>query len=314
MLASEIQERKNRRSLIVLAALVVATIATFFLIRKSNKPVLDKSFFKKVDFESVDKVRIENAHDTVELTFINSRWRVNNEHPADRNLVTLLFATLKQAEPKREISEVLADSITAPGADGSKVVLYSNGEVVQNFFAAGNTSKTQSFFRDPKSGKIFLMTIPGYRVYVSGIFEMTTGKWRDKLVLGAFNWRNFQSLEARFSEKPRENFKVQAEGPGMLGISGIRADTAKLNAFLYDVSMIAVEDYPESQRLKDSLTQVKPFLNLVITDIANKEYVLNVFRENKNGVLGLWMENQPVLLNPETARSIIRPKSFFIQK
>lgn len=312
MLASEIQERKNKRSLIVLVVLIIATVTVFFLLKKGNKTTIDKTFFKTVDFESVDKVRIENERDTIELTFLNSRWRVNNEHPADRSLVTLLFATLKQAEPKREISESLADSIS--GGAGSKVVLYSNGQVVQNFIASGNDSKTQSFFKDPKSGKIFLMTIPGYRVYVSGIFELTTGGWRDKMVFGSFNWRNFQSLEARFPDKPRENFRVQAEGNGLFGIPGIKTDTAKLNTFLDDVSLITVEDYPELPRLKDSLTQVKPFLNLVITDIANKQHVLNVYREDKNGVLGLWMENQPVLFNPQRVRNIIRPKSFFIQK
>jgi hypothetical protein len=312
MLASEIQQQKNRRSLIVLVMLIIATAAVFFVIKKSNKPSLDKSIFKTVDLESIDKIRIENTIDTVELSFLNSRWRVNNEYPADRNLVTLLFATLKQVEPKREISGSLADSVSSTPV--SKVVLYSNSQPAQTLIASGNDSKTQSYFKDPKSGKTFLMAIPGYRVYVSGIFELTSGGWRDKMMFGSFNWRNFQSLDARFPEKPTESFKVVAEGDGLLGIPGIKTDTAKLNAYLYDVSMIAVEDYPESVQLKDSLTQVKPFLNLVVTDIAQKQHVLNVYRENKNRVLGLWMDNQPVLFDPQTVRKIIRPKSFFIQK
>lgn len=312
MLASEIQERKNKRSLIVLMVLLIVTVATFFLLRSGDRILVDKSFFKSADYESVDKIRIVNPRDTVELSFENSRWRVNREHPADRNLVTLFFATLKQAEPKRELTGALADSVSAD--ESNNVTLFSNGQVVQNFVASGNGSKTQSFFMDPKSGRTFLMTIPGYRVYVSGIFEMTSGEWRDKLLFGSFNWRNFQNLEARFSEKPAENFKVQAEGAGLLGIAGIKADTAKLNNYLYDVSMIAVENYPESTQLKDSLTQVKPFLNLVITDIAGKQHTLNVYRENKNGVLGLWMGDQPVLFDPQRARNLIRPKSFFIEK
>lgn len=312
MLASEIQERKNRRSLITLAVLILATVAVFLLINGDNRISVDKTIFKQTDFESVDKIRIENPSDTVELTFEGSRWRVNHEYPADRNLVTLFFATLKQAEPKREISQPLADSLMLNSA--SNVTLFSNGSPVNTFKASGNQSKTQSFFKDPKSGKIFLMTIPGYRVYVSGIFELTSGGWRDKFVFGSFNWRNFQSLEARFPDKPSENFKVQAEGDGLLGIPGIQADTAKLNKFMYDVSMVAVEDYRESVKLKDSLTQVKPFMSLVVTDIADKQHTLDVFRENENAVLGIWMNEQPVLFNSQTIRSIIRPKSFFIQK
>jgi hypothetical protein len=312
MLASEIQERKNKKALITLVVLMLVTIACAFLINTDSRPTVDKSVFKKIDFESVNKIRIQNGQDTVELSFANSRWKVDNEHPADRNLVTLLFATLKQAEPKREISD---DSISkAIDSDGTRVTLYADDKPIQDFLASGNDSKTQSFFQEVKSGKIYLMTIPGYRVYVSGIFELTTGGWRDKMIFGSFNWRNFQSLEAQFPEKPSENFKVVAEGTGLFEIPGIKTDTARLNTFLDDVSLLSVEDYPESPSLRDSLAQVKPFLNLLINDITGKQQSLKIFRENKNGVLGLLMDNQPVLFNPQRVRNIIRPKSFFIQK
>jgi hypothetical protein len=315
MLASDIQERRNKRSLIVLATLIGLSVATFFLIRQSDKPAIDKSIFRDFDSEIVDRVRIESPQDTIELTFENSRWKVNKEYPADRNLVTLLFATIKQAEPKREIVAGSMDSTsTAIEKSGQKITLYAEGQPIRSFIAAGNPTKTQSFFKDSKTGKVYVMSIPGYRVYVAGIFEMKTGGWRDKFVFGTFNWRNFQSLEARFPERPSENFKVQAEGTGLFGIAGIKTDTARLNTFLDDVSLLAVDDYLESARLKDSLTQVKPFLNLIITDIASKQQILSVYRENKNGVLGMLGNNQPVLFNPETVRNVIRSKSFFVQK
>ncbi len=41
------------------------------------------------------------------------------------------------------------------------------------------------------------MNIPGYRVYVSGIFELDESGWREKRVF-AFNWQNFQKLDAHF--------------------------------------------------------------------------------------------------------------------
>ncbi|HEY0742390.1 MAG TPA: DUF4340 domain-containing protein, partial [Chryseosolibacter sp.] len=304
MLASEIQERRNKRSLITLTLLVIVTVATAFLIKRSDRPPVDKTVFKTIDFEAVDKIRIENSRDTIELSFVNSRWLVNNEYAADRNLVTLFFATLKQAEPKREINLSGADSIARSFEQpGSKVMLYSGANLVQTFLASGNNTKTQSFFKDPASGKVYLMTIPGYRVYVSGIFELNEGGWRDKMLFGSFNWRNFQSLEMQFPEKPGENFKVQAEGAGLFGVVGVKTDTAKLNTFLDDVSLLVVDEYPESAKLRDSLTQVKPFLNLIVRDIANSNHTLRVFRENQHRVLGLWMDNQVVLFDPQRVRN-----------
>jgi hypothetical protein len=312
MLASEIQSRRNKRRLIFFIALIGVTILTAFLLDKSDRAAVDKNVFRKVDLEAVDRIVIQNPSDTVDLQFQNSRWRVNNKFPADRNMVTLLFATLKQVEPKREVTS--GDSLSAMFEKGHRVTLFSGGNAVQSLHAVGNSAKTQSLFKDPTTGKIYLVTIPGYRVYVSGIFELDAGGWRDKMIYGSFNWRNFQGLEVEFTEKPAENFRVQAEGTGLFGITGVKTDTAKLNTFLDEVSLLTVNEYPQSVSLRDSLTQVKPFMNIIITDITGKQHTLRIFRENQDGILGLFMENEPVLFSPERIRNIIRPKSYFIQK
>lgn len=315
MLASEIQAQKNRRRLVLLFALLVVTVAAFFLLGSSGRSVVDKNIFRNVDFESVDRVRIQNRSDTTELTFANGSWAVSEKLTADRKMITLLFATLKQTEPKREISAERADSVAKYfQSNASNVTLYSGHQPVQNFLVAGNPEKTQTFFKDPKSAKIYLMSIPGYRVYIGGIFEMEASAWRDKFVLGSFNWRNFASLETKFSEKPTESFKVAVEGPGLLAVEGIKTDTAKLNAYLYDLSVLTVEEFSTSLNLRDSLLQAKPFMTMIISDIGNRQQTIKVYREDQKGVLGLVLDDQPVVFNPQKVRSIVRPKSFFRAK
>jgi hypothetical protein len=315
MLASEIQERKNKRSLLVFFTLLIVTIGTFFLVRESNKPSVDKNVFRNVDLEAVNHVQILNSSDTVELQFQNSRWTLNQQLPADRKLVTLLFATLKQTEPKREINAEVADSVTKYFNAGSiHVTLYTDDKAAQRFVVAGNPNKTQTFFKDPTSGKIYLMSIPGYRVYVGGIFEMDSQAWRDKFVLGSFNWRNFAKLDASFPAKPGENFTARVDGPGVLTVEGVKTDTAKLNAFLYDLSVLTVEEYISSNKIRDSLLQAKPFMTMIISDIGNRQEMIKVFREDKNRVLGLIMDNEAVVFDPQKIRSLIRPKSFFSLK
>lgn len=308
------QEKKNKQRVVLLIVLIVMTAGALIMGSQSRNVSVDKTIFKKTEYDKVDKVRIVSADDTTELTFNGARWRVNGEY-ADRNLITVMFATLQQAEPKRNLPSSIRDSVAnAMDRSGAKVTLYANNEEVQSFIAAGNENKTQSFFKEHNSKDVYVMTIPGYRVYVSGIFELNESGWRDKYLFGSFNWRNFKSLEAKFSDKPSENFLVEPQADNLIVIKGIQTDTAKLNAFMYDFSMIMVDEYAGAGKLADSLSQVKSFVTVTLRDIGNHETTLSLFRENGKTVPGLINGTQAVLFDTRQVAKILRPKSFFVRK
>ena len=214
--------------------------------------------FQVQDLGAVSRVRLTSDSTEVSLSYDGARWRVNDTVTADADLISVLFATLQQATPKRGVARAHQDSIFQHlKSSGVTVSLFDGQELVKRFVAGGNASKTQAYFGDPETGEVFVMSIPGYRVYVSGILELGKDGWRDKFVFN-FNWRNFKRLEATWPDLPSDNFAVSMQR-GSFGIEGMpEADTAKLNTFLDNVSLLTVDEYFSAPALIDSLRGSEP--------------------------------------------------------
>src|SRR5688572_23497951 len=99
------QERKNKRLFISLLMLIAATVSLLWFERNPDTFQVDKTIFRIDELEAVDRIVLESdSEKKVELRFTGTRWRVNDRYDADRNMITVLMATLQQAEPKRPVA------------------------------------------------------------------------------------------------------------------------------------------------------------------------------------------------------------------
>lgn len=309
--------KRNIRLSISLLLLIAVTIVIYLSGQRKNNIVTDPDIFQLADYKTIDKISLESAAETIDIRFDGARWRVNEKYPADRQMIDLLFATLQQVKPRRPASVALSDSIAvALKTRGVKVSLYSGSTLQKSFVAGGDVRKTQAYFLDPETSGVYLVGIPGYRVYASGIFELDANGLRDKYVFG-FNWRNFERMEVSFPENPAENFSVAQTG-SVFGIEGIsETDTSRLNTFLDNVSLLTVTKYlNDSEMNADSLSAKKPEMRIVIKDIGKREYSLAVYPSNQrsDGIPGIINSNQSALFNRQEIRDIIKPKSYFLKK
>ena len=309
------QKTRNKRRLLLLVVLTALTLLVFWWIQPENRLDVEKDIFQVEDLSTISKVELVSDSGKVSLAYDGGRWLVNDSLPADPAMIRVLFATLQQAVPKRGVTRASRDSILRQIVDaGVKVTLYAGDQLEKEFFAGGNPGKTQAYFADSSSGHVYVMNIPGYRVYVSGILELGENGWRDKFVFN-FNWRNFKTLEVRFPETPSENFKVSMQGQ-LFGIEGMqKADTAKLNTFLDELSLLAVNEYVSGKKLADSLARVQPEVEFLITDIGNRTYRLGIY-ENTDGrsIWGLIGGRQVAVFDRRKIQGLVRQKSFFNQK
>jgi len=309
------QERKNKRLSILLLVLLSATAAVFWFGRERSHYEVDPVLFKNYDVKGIDEILLESLEGKVSLKYSGARWRVNDQYVANTDMIDVLFATLQQAVPKRPLSLSLQDSVSKSLKEsGVKVSLRSEGESKEIFYAGGNTSKTQAFFVKENADVPYVMTIPGYRVYVSGIFELGEIAWRDRFVFG-FNWRNFQRLEVSYFGKPENNLAV-AMDDGLIGIEGLtKVDTAKLNDFLDNVSLLIVDDYLPSDVSLDSLAKTPPIVSFLVKDIARKEYRLQLYppADPRGQFRGLINTSQWGTFSANSVSEIIRPRKFFVK-
>jgi hypothetical protein len=308
------QEKRNKRLVIIFAVLCCITTVVYFIGRADGSIDVDETLFKDFDLQEIDQVSLESKEDTVLLQFNGTKWLVNEQFNADAAMIQILFATLQQAEPKRPVSPSIRDSVSRDlKKEGIKVSLFSSGVKKIVFYAGGNARKTQAIFCAEGNDMPYIMSIPGYRVYVSGIFELPENDWKDKLVF-AFNWRNFESLEARFPEAAEQGFKVSLRD-NYFGIEGMASvDTARLNQFLDDVSLLTASEYLNKPIFGGGLSIPPASMIITVRDIAQRAYTLELYKHaDMQNVPGLINGKQWAVFAPSKVDEIFRKRPFFTE-
>ena len=307
------QEKRNKRLAVLLVLLLGATASVYWFGKSESGYEVDPSMFRQADLTTIDEVVLESPSGKVNLKYQGARWKVNDEFNANSDRINVLFATLQQAEAKRPVALSLQDSLAAfIQKNGVKVSLSTAGEIKEVFYAGGNESKTQAWLMQENTTVPYLVTIPGYRVYVSGIFELAESEWRDKYVFG-FNWRNFQRLEVRFPAQPDNDFAVEMEN-SLPVPKGIQApDTTKLNNLLDDISLLAVDDFTATNSSLDSLAKTRPMVSILVNDIGGREYRLQLYPgdDRSQDYYGMINGTQWARFNKNRITAIVRGRKFF---
>lgn len=301
-------------SLLMMSAFLVVMI---YVGNSTNRIEVDKNLFKVADQTKIDRVVLTKADEEIELKYNGSKWVINNSFEADRQLIQVFFATLLQAEPRRPVALKLMDSVHQQIINkGIDVMLYEGDLLVKNFKVAGNNRKTETFYELADTSSPYLVTIPGYRVYVAAIFELTSLDWRDKRIFN-FNWQNFKRLTATIRDSDKESFAISFQDKFFGLEDNPNADTTKLNDYLDAVSLVQVKQYlskGESVRY-DSLLATTPYYSIEISDIANRSYRLDLYQPTMNdeAILGKMGDGQAVLISHEDFIRLDRKKSHFSQ-
>jgi hypothetical protein len=308
-------EQRNKRLLILLVVLITATVATaFWVLPEDTSFDVDKNLFRKVDLKTIDRVQLSSPTDSINLTFKDGRWTVNSKYPADRAMIEVLFATLQQAEPRRPVAGSLKDSIaTALEKNGVKVDLIADQLKEESFYAGGNDAKSQAFFKLAGDNVPYIMVIPGYRVYASGIFELNEDGWRDKHVF-PFNWRSFRGLQASFADK-RNDFRIAMQDD-FFGVEGIgKTDTTKLNEFMDALLPLTANQFLKTDTLTQVFSGQEPLMALTVEDMVGRQYSLKLYPlPARKQFAGQINGTEWALFDAGRIEPVLRPKGFFAGK
>lgn len=305
------QERKNKRLAVSMIVLMIMIVVFWFFAFREAAMEVDATAFVVDDIANVDRVEMTSPRGNVVLHYDGVRWMVNDIHQADRRTIQVLFATVGQVQPRRPVSEKRkAEVIEQLRTSGTTVRFFAKDNLVKSYVVGGISQKPEAWFQLPESDPI-IMNIPGYRVYASGVFEQTLNDWRDKRVFG-LNWRNFKSLTTTFT-KDQETYTISGKD-NYFNIVGMDADTAKVNTYLDDVSLLVGQGfYAAGQRARiDSLLAGPTSFDVVVTDIGDRSFKLEVFPPLRNEADVFGRVNGEIMIFPrsEMAR-IAKKKSWF---
>lgn len=308
------QRKKNIRLVLLLIILIAATIGVFIGNSSEKNAPVDKTLFQIENLERIDQVVLESSVAKTELKFDGAKWRVNNRYEADNQMIKVLFSTLKQTTPKRLVAAHLQDSLKKEiESKGVKISCFEAGALSKVIHAIGNNAKTETYFSGDDK-KVYVVNIPGYRVFIAAIFALPTNDWRNKQVFN-FNWQNIKSLEVDLGNAG-QNFKASFNRK-MFSIEGIVTDTTKLDQFMDALLQLRAETILDSIQSKkyDSLTKMKPMMSVVIQDIANRTYPLQVFPMIKGTDYSIGkVKDETIFLNPFALQKIYKEKKYFIAR
>ena len=310
-------KQRNIILTITLAGLILMAFSLAYFTADESRQEIDLEYFRIEDTEKINEVKFHSLKGDIALQYENGRWRVNGVWDADVQMIKVLFATLRQIQPRRPVAATLIDSVTRRlSYNGTRVTLFATGEKRMSFLAGGNQDKTETWFQKDGDLQPFVMIVPGYRVYAAGIFELDSNGWRDKRVFN-FNWRNFRSLKVKYPKESKSDFEVEMKGT-YFGIKNMmQSDTTRLNDFLDAVSLLfadrfAVPGKPDA----DSLALVEPLAHFEITDVANRSYTLDILQPGKKDteVYGRLSDGELVLFTKNKIGTIVRRRDYFVLK
>lgn len=308
------QRQKNIQLLLSLSVMVALIVGLFIFNTSQNNPSVDKRIFQIENLDKIDRVVLQSAKEKIDLNFNGTKWMVNGMHEADRQMIKVLFAALKQTEAKRAVASSVQDSLKKEiNANGIKVSCYEGSELAKEFWSKGNASNSETYFQ-LNDGVPYLVTIPGYRVYVASVFEVPSGDWRDKTVFN-FNWQNLRRVDVRFPKNEKQNFSASFQNR-IFSVENIKeTDTTKLASFMDALFQLRADKIltTEQAHLYDSLLATSALEEIVVQDIASRNYNLKLFPLQKGKSVVIGIRNDEVIeLNPLAVRELFRTKDFFV--
>lgn len=241
----------------------------------------DKSRFAVADTTQIDQLMIASDQDTLSIARTSdNRWLIDHRYPVDPQLIYLSQRILHAVQIQRPVSTSHAKMIGSELKTlGKKViVVLKNGES-KTFYAGGNPSKTMAYFANEELTDIYIVAIPGYKSYVSGIFELTLGQWRDRLLF-ASDSRTIQrfSIDYRQPTVPDLSIYFDQKFLAVRGVSSL--DTAALMAYIKPLNYFQLNDYLSAGDFPryDSLLRVMPLATIQLEDIdTSKNKQLTVY-------------------------------------
>lgn len=309
------QKKKNIGLLILFLILLVWTGVFISLQETSSRIAVDEYHFAIEDTASIQKVTILKFAETqVILEEHSGQWRVNNSYDVDPSMYTVLMAVLNQVRVKRTVPKNRVESISQDlEKNGHRVeIIMENGES-RKFFAGGNGISI-SYFQYPGEDP-FVVYLPGYESYVSGIFEVTLNDWRDRLIFQT-SWLGLQQLSLTYPNDPEKNVIVKPEND-LYRIENVsKLDTATLMNFIDEISYFYTDQYISEGQVPayDSLRLTVPSLILTLEAISlDRTMQIRLFPPlpGEEVRLGIINENDMCLFNKQRIDFIFKQKEDF---
>lgn len=300
---------KNKNRIIWIVAIVMAFMAFFLLLNRSNTTFKDEErAFAVEDTATITKIFMANRIDqAVTLQRLESgKWQVNKEFMVSKPVITMFLNTLKNVSVKEPVPTAAKNTVLKLMASNAvKVEIYQTvprftlfgkkflmHEAKTNVFYVGDATQDNmgTYMLKEGSDMPFITYLPGLRGFISTRFSPRYEDWRDHSIFKK-RMSEIATVTLEFPETPEQSYKVinKATGPQLIHLSTnqplMAFDTLRMVSFLNSFSNINYEaflNYLPKPKI-DSITQSVPFHIITLTDNTGKTTSIKTFHMRMGG-------------------------------
>jgi hypothetical protein len=270
----------NRHLVILLVLLLISGFLFVVDGLESNSSSLDKRMFSVSLDKSFDRIQISSKKRKIFINQTKEGWLIDQGNPVDTTLIGLVQTIMNQVEVARPVSALNYPDIKRDLlSSGREVSIGFEDGTSLEFYAGGDASKRTAYFGTKALDAIYIVAIPGYKSYASGIFELTPGQWRDR-VLFSSSWRTLQRWLVTYSDQSKEPLEIFFDEKFLSVRSILNLDTAAMMNYIQPLERFQVNDYLEIGAFPryDSLAKEAPMATISVEDIdGTKNSTLQVY-------------------------------------
>jgi len=349
--------KKNR--FILLSVLVLAVISLVLILTQS-KSTFKRSIsdFALADSSNVTKIFMSDKNNNmVTLTRVEpGKWMVNDKYPAQKFNIELLLKTMVDIHVNEPVSKKAHNNIIKRMAANSvKVEIYQwvyridlfgwirwfPHEKLTKVYYVGDATQSNlgTYMLMDRSTQPFVISLPGFRGFVSPRFSPFEKYWRDYTVFSK-NITEISSVRVDVLSAPEFSYMVENNGNNQFALLSLvdnreikDYDTLRLLNFLSGFRSLNFEALLNDMdpHRKDSIINSPPFIVITLTDTGRVTTTVKTYRKQApagmtdvNGqpfpydmdrLYALVNDGQDfTLIQYFVFDKVLRPKTFFLKE
>lgn len=264
-----------------------------------NKSLAEKNakkdrIFKVEDFGKVSKIELlDKSGKHLSMEKVANEWILNGKYPVNMHLFKDVKEALSKMEALNPVAKVATENVlfemmqhaikvsVFEGKDTPSKVIYVGGPNVSN--TASNMFLT---FDGIPSKKVYEVSIPGFRGYLTTRFLVNESDWRSKEIFN-YSPEEFKEIEIKYFNNIDEKdfLLIKKEGDYALNYNNTVIEQTELNEeniinYILQLRNKLVLDYsfqrPKDSAIKDSLLSVNKYAEIKIIDSKNNVQLMTI--------------------------------------
>ncbi len=307
--------KKNTKLIIILSIQLILVVSLYFADRDSSKLDFDNKLFTVADTSSISKMELLHGEKLVTLESINNQWFINGKEEADQALVAYIKSVMNRVAVTRPISSKQQEIVYSQlKTDGVLVRVFQGEELKKEFYAGGNEARTKSYFAT--EGKSYLVNVPGYQDYLSGIFKLKAHQWKERLLFSS-SWRSVGKIE--IDKKSADGFKILFTGKDLTVEGVVPLDTNIMMNYIAQYQNFKINEFIEPGQFEryDSLVQTQPIAKIILEDLdASKNLKISILPRLPNEGFHLMVDENKRMMMVDRKRisNLIPPRKVFVKR